>query len=141
MPWSCSTVEPGGDPKIAQVVYDDDFFYCQVLPNVIVAHSCASGDPAKGDTGGCHASGRLFTAVPLGPNDMVTCDANGKHVGGISQVASSNYSAAQFEMNPNPDEAPLLLHPTQKASHPRVIFDTNSVAADIIREWAKHASR
>jgi hypothetical protein len=139
--WSCSTVEPGGDPKIAQVVYDDDFFYCQVQPNVIVPQSCATGDQAKGDIGGCHASGTPFRVLPLGPNDMVACDANGKHTGGISQVASSNYGAAQFEMNPDPESAPLLTHPTQKTTHPRLIFDTSSMEADIIRQWALHASR
>jgi hypothetical protein len=140
-PWSCSTIEPGGDPQIAQVVYDDDFFYCQVLPNVIVARSCATGDAAKGDMGGCHSSGTPFRVLPLGPNDVVACDANGKHAGGISQVASSNYGAAQFEMNPDPDSAPLLTHPTQKTTHPRLVFDTNSMEADIIRQWALHSSR
>lgn len=136
----CSTIEPGGDPKIAQVVYDDDFFYCQVQPNVIVPQSCATGDPAK-DTGGCHATTTPFRVLPLDPSDMVACDPNGKHTGGISQTASFNYGAAQSEMTPNADTAPLLTHPTQKTTHPRLIFDTNSMEADIIRQWALHSSR
>ena len=50
--WGCSTVEPGGDPQIAQVVYDEDFFYCEVQPKVLVAQSCSSGDPSKDASGG-----------------------------------------------------------------------------------------
>ena len=139
--WGCSTVEPGGDPQIAQVVYDEDFFYCVVLPQVLVAQSCSSGEPGKDMSGGCHASATSFRVLPMQPSDMVECDANGKVTGTISQIASSNYVAAQSEMNPNADSAPLLIHPTQKATHPRQIFDTNSTEAGIIREWALHSSR
>jgi hypothetical protein len=139
--WGCSTVEPGGDPQIAQVVYDEDFFYCEVQPKVLVAQSCSSGDPSKDPSGGCHATATGFRVLPLGPNDMVTCDANGKHMGPVPQVAQSNYSAAQAEMNPNADSAPLFTHPTQKTPHPRQIFDTSSMEAEIIRQWAQHSSR
>jgi hypothetical protein len=137
----CSTVEPGGNPQIAQVVYDDEFFYCQVQPNVLVAKSCATGDPAMDTSGGCHASATSFRVLPLGANDMVTCDASGKRTGNVSQVAGSNYGAAQAEMTPNAETAPLFTHPTQKTSHPRQIFDPASTEADIIREWARRSSR
>jgi hypothetical protein len=137
----CSTVEPGGDPRIAQVVYDEDFFYCEVQPQVLVAQSCSSGDPSKDPSGGCHATATPFRVLPLGPNDMVTCDGNGKATGVVPQVAQSNYSAAQAEMTPNAETAPLLARPTQKFSHPRQIFDTSSIQAEIIRQWAQHSSR
>jgi len=139
--WGCSTVEPGADPQIAQVVYDEDFFYCQVQPNVLVAQSCSAGDPSKDMSGGCHASVTHFRVLPLGPSDVVTCDANGKHTGNVSQTAFSNYSSASSEMTPNAETAPLLTHPTQKTAHPRVIFDSSSNEAEIIRQWAQHSSR
>src|SRR3954464_3090759 len=96
--WGCSTIEPGGDPRIAQVVYDEDFFYCEVQPKVLVAQSCSSGDPGKDASGGCHATATAFRVLALGSNDMVSCDSNGKHTGSVPQVAQSNYSAAQAEM-------------------------------------------
>jgi hypothetical protein len=139
--WGCSTIEPGDDPQIAQVVYDEDFFYCQVQPNVLVAQSCSAGDPSKDMSGGCHASVTQFHVLPLGTNDMVTCDANGKHTGNVSQTAFSNYSSAASEMTPNAETAPLLTHPTQKTAHPRQIFDSSSMEAEIIRQWAQHSSR
>jgi hypothetical protein len=137
----CSTVELGNSPQIAQVVYDEDFFYCQVQPNVLVAQSCSTGDSSKGDSGGCHQSATSFRVLPLGPSDMVTCDANGKHTGNVPGFALSNYGAAAAEMTPNAETAPLLTHPTQKTPHPRQIFDTNSNEAQIIRQWAQHSSQ
>ena len=139
--WGCSTVEPGDDPKIAQVVYDEDFFYCQVEPKVLVAQSCSSGDPSKDASGGCHATATPFRVLALDPNDMVTCDANGRHTGSVPQVAQSNYGAAQAEMTPNAETAPFFTHPTQKTNHPRQIFDTSSMEAEIIRQWAQRSSR
>ena len=137
----CSTVELGDSPQIAQVVYDEDFFYCQVQPSVLVAQSCSSGDPTKGD-GACHATATAgFRVLALGPNDMVTCDANGKHTGNVPPLSQSNYGAAAAEMTPNAETAPLLTHPTQTTPHPRQIFDTHSNEAEIIRQWAQHSSR
>src|SRR5262249_54155124 len=117
------------------------FFYCEVEPKVLVAQSCSSGDPSKDPAGGCHATATPFRVLALGANDMVTCDANGKHAGSVPQVAQSNYSAAQAEMTPNADTAPLFPPPTQKSNHPRQIFDTSSMEAEIIRQWAQHSSR
>jgi hypothetical protein len=136
----CSTVEPGNDPQIAQVVYDPDFFYCEVLPKVLVAKSCSSGDPSL-DMGGCHTSVAHYQVLPLAADEMVACDANGKHTGNISQPAESNYGSAEAEMSPNAESAPLLTHPTQKTTHPRQIFDASSMEAEIIRQWAQHSSR
>ena len=137
----CSTVEPGSDPAIAQVVYDDDFFYCEVQPKVLIAQSCSTGDPSKDPSGGCHATATNFHILTLGPNDTVTCDSNGKHTGFIPDLSKSNYGNAESEMTPNAETAPLLTHPTQITPHPRQIFDTSSMEAEIIRQWAQHSSR
>src|SRR5262249_15625280 len=98
-------------------------------------------DPSKDPSGGCHATATSFRVLALGANDMVECDGNGKHTGNIPQVSQSNYGAAQSEMTPNAETAPLFTHPTQKTPHPRQIFDTSSMEAEIIRQWAQHSSR
>src|SRR5262245_60804499 len=95
---ACAAVDPGGDPRAAQVahvVYDEDLFYCQVQPNVLTAQSCSPGDATKDPSGGCHATATAFRVLALSMPDQVTCDGNGKHTGTVSQVAQSNYSAAQ----------------------------------------------
>jgi hypothetical protein len=134
----CSTIEPGGNPQIPQVVYDEDFFYCQVLPNVLMAQSCGSGDPAQDPAGGCHASATSFRLVPV--STPPECNGN-RRTGDLPAGAADNYTAAQAEMTQDPLTTPLLTHPTKKTSHPRQLFDERSPEADIIRQWAQRSSR
>jgi hypothetical protein len=134
----CSTIEPGGNPQIPQVVYDEDFFYCQVLPNVLMAQSCGSGDAAQDPAGGCHASATSFRLVPV--STPPTCSGN-RRTDDLPAGAADNYTAAQAEMTQDPLTTPLLTHPTKKTSHPRQIFDERSAEADIIRQWAQRSSR
>lgn len=135
---ACSTIEPGGNPQIPQVVYDEDFFYCQVLPNVIMAQSCGAGDPNQDTAGGCHATATSFKLVPV--SMAPTCSGN-RRTGDLPAGAADNYTAAQAEMTQDPETTPLLTRPTKKTSHPRQIFDERSMEADIIRQWAKRSSR
>ena len=134
----CYTIDPGGNPQIAQVVYDEDFFYCQVLPNVIMAQSCGSGDSAQDTAGGCHATATSFKLVPV--SIAPTCSGN-RRTGDLPAGAADNYIAAQAEMTQDPLTAPLLTRPTRKTSHPRQIFDERSPEAEIIRQWAQRSSR
>jgi hypothetical protein len=135
---ACSTIEPGGNPQIAQVVYDEEFFYCQVLPNVLMAQSCGSGDPAQDTAGGCHATATSFKLVPV--SAPPTCSGN-RHTGDLPAGAADNYTASQAEMTQDPETTPLLTHPTKKTSHPRQIFDERSPEADIVRQWSRRSSR
>ena len=49
-----STVDPGSDFSIAEVIYDENFYYCRLEP-MLFAHKCGPGDPSQGDAvGGCH---------------------------------------------------------------------------------------
>jgi hypothetical protein len=134
----CSTIEPGGNPQIAQVVYDEDFFYCQVLPNVLIAQSCGAGDPSQDTAGGCHATATSFKLVPV--SGSVECTGN-RRTGSVPGGAADNYIAAQSVMTQDPETTPLLTHPIKKTSHPRQIFDERSAEADIIRQWAQRSSR
>src|SRR6185503_17379858 len=135
---ACSTIEPGGNPQIAQVVYDEDYFYCQVLPNVLMAQSCGSGDPVQDTAGGCHATATSFKLVPVSSPPM--CSGK-RRTGDLPAGAADNYTAAQAEMTQDPLTTPLLTHPTKKTSHPRQIFSEQSPEADIIRTWAQKSSR
>jgi hypothetical protein len=134
----CSTIEPGGNPQIAQVVYDEDYFYCQVLPNVLMAQSCGAGDPNQDAAGGCHSTRTSFRLVPV--SAAPTCTDN-RRSGDLPAGAADNYIAAQGEMTQDPSTTPLLTRPLRKTSHPRQIFDEQSPEADIIREWAQRSSR
>ena len=131
----CTTVEPGGDFNIADVVYDENFYYCQVEP-MIFANRCGPGDPGKGDSGGgCHFNVTTYRLRDYSPLVGETCNGI-VPTQGPPAAAQGNYQTSQARMQLDPDLAPLLNYPTKQAVHPRKIFDANGPEADIIRQWA-----
>jgi len=126
---------------LAPVTFDEDFFYCKIEPKVLLAKSCGSGDPAQGDSGGCHQ--RVTQFVLQDVTTPVDCPNDGiVPRGAISAASVQNYQKASEQMSLDIENAPLLAWPTKKiASHPRQIFLPDSTEADYIREWAtKYAS-
>lgn len=130
----CGTVDPGPNYQFAEVVFDQNFFYCKVEP-MILNEKCGPGDPAK-DTQGCH-----FNVTEFHLQDHAPVACNGiVPTGQVPSEAQGNWGAASREMSTDPDRAPLLLRPTGKAFHPRQIFSEKSSQADLIRQWATHYS-
>jgi hypothetical protein len=136
-----TTVDPGADFQVADIVFDDKYFYCKVEP-VLFANSCGSGDPSKGDPqGGCHFTATAYRLTDYMPRVGDTC--NGGIVPNtttIPDAAQHNYQTSQARMKRDPDLAPLLQRPTFNQAHPRKIFDINSADADAIRQWATQFS-
>jgi hypothetical protein len=136
----CTSVEPGEDIQIADVVYDANFYYCTVEP-MLFGQRCGPGDPGKGDGGGsCHFNVTTFRLIDYAPLVGESCSGPITPTAGIPSEASSNYSSAQTKMQIDPNLAPLLNRPTGKAAHPRAIFGLNEPPADIIRQWATQFS-
>lgn len=137
----CATVEPGDDFAIAEVVYDEGYFYCKVEP-VLFARRCGDGDPGSGDpAGGCHYAVTGYRLTAYGP-PLVADGCSGGVVPRtpIAAEAQKNYQASQVEMQRDPELADLLRRPLGTALHPRVIFPAQSPEADTIREWATRFS-
>jgi len=136
-----TTVDPGADFEVADVVFDDKYFYCKVEP-VLFKNSCGSGDPSKGDPqGGCHFTTTAYRLTDYMPRVGDSC--NGGVVPmmpNIPEAAQHNYQTSQARMKRDPDLAPLLQRPTQNQAHPRKIFDISSTDADAIRQWATQFS-
>jgi hypothetical protein len=136
-----STVDPGPNFAVADVVFDEKYFYCKVEP-VLFANSCGSGDPTKGDPqGGCHFSATAYRLTAYMPHVGESC--NGGLVPGVTNVpdaAQHNYQTSQARMKRDPDLAPLLQRPTANQFHPRKIFDLGSADADVISQWATQFS-
>lgn len=136
-----STVDPGADFAVADVVFDEKYFYCKVEP-VLFANSCGSGDPAKGDPqGGCHFNATAYRLTAYMP--LVGDSCNGGLVPSVTNVpdaAQNNYQTSQARMKRDPDLAPLLQRPTGNQFHPRKIFDLGSPDADAISQWATQFS-
>lgn len=136
-----TSVDPGADFEVADVVFDDKYFYCKVEP-VLFKNSCGSGDSSKGDPqGGCHFTATAYRLTDYTPHVGDTC--NGGVVpmmANIPQAAQHNYQTSQARMKRDPDLAPLLQRPTFNQAHPRKIFDITSMDADAIRQWATQFS-
>ena len=72
-----TTVDPGPDFSIADLVFDESFFYCQVEPRVMIAHRCGGGDPMQGDSsGGCHHNVTSFRLTDYTPPVADGCMGN-----------------------------------------------------------------
>jgi len=127
----CGTVDPGSDFQFAEVVYDQNFFYCKVEP-MLVKESCGPGKAGTDASGGCHEAVTPFRLTPHAP---VKCSGIVPSVA-IPAEAQANYEAAAREMAPDPDRAALFNRPTRKAAHPRQIFAPNTPEAQVIRDWA-----
>jgi hypothetical protein len=131
------TVDLGDDFVAPELQLDSDFFYCRIQPEVLTKFSCASG--ATGENGSCHNS---RSALRLAATDMTApCDADGVVVGIIPAEYEANYEAIRFSVQSNALDSPLYLRPLGRASHPRIIFDENDPAADLIVEWISGGAR
>jgi hypothetical protein len=136
-----STVDPGTDFVLADVIFDDRFFYCHVEP-VLFRQKCGPGDPAQGDPGGgCHFNATAYRLTDYGP-PIVGDSCAGDNPGAvIPPEAEGNYRTSQVRMKIDPNVAPLLQRPTGNQAHPRKILDINSDDAQEIRRWASKFSQ
>lgn len=129
----CGTVDLGDNIVPPDLQLDEDFFYCEIQPNVISAKSCAGGGPGEG--GMCHDSRsalRLVSTMSPPP----TCDAEGNVTGGdLSADYIANYEAVRFTVQSDPLSSPFYRRPTGQDSHPRQIFPEGDPCADLIAEW------
>ncbi len=134
---SCSTVDPGQDFQIADVVFDEGYYYCEVEP-VLFRNGCGPGsgsDPARG----CHFNVSSFRLADYTPQVADGCQ-DGVPSTAAPEAARANYQSAQSMMRRDPDLAPLYYRPTDVSAHPRRIFAADSPDAQVIRDWAERYS-
>lgn len=136
-----TTVDPGPDFNVSQVLFDENFYYCRIEP-MLFSQSCGPGDPAQGDaSNGCHNSVTSYRLINYSPLVGDSCEGNRPAPGTrIPESARQNYQLTQARMKRDPEVAPLLLRPTAQSAHPRKIFEENSAEADLIRQWANQFS-
>lgn len=134
----CAQVDPGQDLQIAEVVYDEAFFYCTVEP-MLFARKCGAGDPGSDGVGGCHFNVTAYRLTDYSPLVQTTCN-QGLPQGSAPGEAQQNYQTSQVQMARDPELAPLLNRPTRRAFHPRQIFRADDPDADTIRTWATQYS-
>lgn len=140
-PIAC-TLDVGENFQVAEVVYDEDFFYCEVEP-MLFQQGCGGGDPSRGESAqGCHFNRQRLRLTDYSPLAAEQCVDGQLGSLGLPQAAQQNYQSAQLQMEVDPDRSPLLNRPTSDVAHPRVIFELSSEQADVIRTWgSRYSSR
>lgn len=138
---ACS-VDVGENFQVAEIVYDDSYFYCEVEP-LLFQQGCGSGDSSLGESAqGCHFNRQQLRLTEYEPLTSEQCDAS---LGGnlaAPPAAQQNYQSAQLQMEVDPERSPLLNRPTSTVAHPRVIFELDSAEAEVIRAWgARYSSQ
>jgi hypothetical protein len=140
--FSACTLDVGENFQVAEVVYDENFFYCAVEP-MMFEQGCGKGDSSRGESAqGCHFNRQRLRLTDYTPLAAEQCLGGQLGDQGIPQQAQQNYQSAQLQMEVDPDRSPLLNRPTSEVAHPRVIFELTSEQADVIRTWgARYSSR
>jgi hypothetical protein len=131
----CGTVDLGDNIVPPDLQVDEDFFYCEIQPNVLQAKSCAGG--AAGEAGSCHTARSALRLIDTS-DPPPTCE-DGMVVGGdLSADYIANYEAVRFTVQSDPLSSPFYRRPTGLDSHPRVIFPPDPVGdpcARMIVDW------
>ncbi len=141
-PFLACTLDVGENFQVAEIVYDDNYFYCQVEP-MMFAQGCGSGDPGLGESPqGCHFNRQRLRLTDYAPLTAEQCGDAFEGDLAVPQAAQQNYQSAQLQMEVDPERSPLLNRPTNSVAHPRVIFALDSPEAEIIRIWGgRYSSR
>jgi hypothetical protein len=129
-PTVADTVELGDNFEAPELALDEDFFHCEIQPNVISAYSCSAGAP--GDGGGCHAQKSALRLVAV--LDLPRCQ-NGRLIGDPPPESEVNLERVRAAIGVDPDSSPIYRRPLGLDSHPRVIFDASSAPAALLRMW------
>ena len=113
-----------------EIAIDEDFYFCEIQPNVISKSRCSAGGSGDGD--GCHAqkSALRLIDVPSSPR----CQ-DGRVIGSPPAEAVVNLERVRAAVGPDADASPLYRRPLGLDSHPRVIFDMRSPEAMLLRQW------
>jgi hypothetical protein len=124
-------IDLGDDVVAPDLALDEEMFVCRIQPEVLTRHSCATG--MSGEGGGCHDSRSALRL--LDASDDPPCDAEGRIVRTVPDAYMRNFDALRFAVQSSPEDSPLYLRPVGRAPHPRVIFEEDDPAAELIAEW------
>jgi len=139
-----TTVDPGANFSIPNVSFDQDYFYCHVEPELVVAKRCGPGDPAVDSPNSCHFTASAVSGMALQDHSPVDC-GGGDHPVSLSQVgtggaAQANFEAVSLEMSKNYLSAPVYVRPSGSGGvlyHPRQIFAPDDPAVNaLLATWA-----
>jgi len=131
----CGVVDLGDNPSPPANQLDEDYFFCQVMPNVIVPQSCATG--LSSDSGGCHMTQSALLLEDASGIAPPACDEDDRLLPGevAPDVYQRNLTRVRFTVASDPMSSPFYRRPLNLDSHPRMIFAIDSPEELIVRTW------
>lgn len=129
---ACGVVDLGDNIVPPNVRVDEDRFYCEIAPQILAAHSCASGGTAECSGTSCHASTssfRLHRGVTL-PH----CEG-GVPTETIDPALRDDYRAVTLFLGSDSASSPFWRRPVHRDSHPCSVFSEMSPESELIADW------
>lgn len=144
---SCTSVDPGPNPVIPQQVFDANFYYCHVEPELIFQYNCGPGDPSKGDANnGCHYNPAIVSGMILIQHDPIDCGGGDVPLDptlvAIGSPAQQDLQSVSLEMAKDYTQAQLYTRPSSlngqsPPAHPRGVFDQSDTnIQQLLAAWA-----
>ncbi|MDB4989898.1 MAG: hypothetical protein JWN04_5076 [Myxococcaceae bacterium] len=129
-PTAADTVDLGDNPETPDVSLDENFFHCQVQPQVISAQGCSAGGP--GEAGSCHSARSALRLVDV---PVPSVCQNNRLIGQAAAESVLNLERIRSSVGADADSSPLYRRPLGLDSHPRMIFTSDSPPALLLRLW------
>jgi hypothetical protein len=135
----CGTVDPGDHFIRPEARVDEGFYHCRIQPEIITAHSCASGGP--GEAGSCHADRSAMFLDPLAETDPPPPCEDDRPVGDVPASYDRNFQAVQLRVGTDPTSSPIYRRAVGLDAHPRQIFDETSPEAMLLADWIRRGGQ
>ena len=134
--FGCTTIDPGPNFVVSQEVFDANYYYCHVEPQLIIAKKCGPGGGS--DNNSCHFSSSV-SGMALLDHSPIDCGGGDRPLDPTSTAgaAQSNFEVVSFEMSRDYMTAPLFVRPSNGANHPRIVFDSSDAQVNqLLSTWA-----
>jgi hypothetical protein len=146
--FQCTSVDPGPDFVVQETVFDANFFYCHVEPQLIFQYNCGPGDPTMGDpSNGCHFNPSAVSGMALIDHPAIDCGGGDVPLDltqvGSGSPATSNLQAVSLEMSTDYTTSAIYTRPSDASgcpppAHPRCVFSqtNNPDVGLLLAAWA-----
>jgi hypothetical protein len=128
----CGVIDLGDNIVPPNVRVDEDRFYCEIAPQILQAHSCATGGTAECSGMSCHASTSSFRLSRT--STLPRCEA-GMPIDPIGPALQDDYRAVTLFLGSDSASSPFWRRPVRADSHPCAVFSQMSSESDLIAEW------
>jgi|SRR5580692_8966341 hypothetical protein len=137
---ACTTIDPGSNFVVPDEVFDANYYYCHVEPQLIIMYKCGPGDPAFDQPNSCHFSSAV-SGMELLDHPAIDCGGGDTPLDptqvGTGSPAETDLESVSLEMSRDYTSAPLYNRPSSTSGHPRAVISRSDPAIILLLStWA-----